>query len=556
MAHTVVGIDVGAQAVKFSLVEAGFRQTRPRGAFAEPVLAGEQSLAERQGEALRRGLEQLPQESTLVFTMPGELLTMRVLDLPFSDPRKIDQVVGYELEGQIVHALADVIYDHQIIRAPSPEGTSVLVVAARIDDVGNLLAELAAHGLDPRALYPAPLIYEALFGEPGRDGRSEEGTIPSCRVVVDIGHLRTNICILQDEQAVLGRTVLRGGAQLTAAIATVLGCDEDTAEEIKKSRAAIGANATPEAIRLDGILRDALAPLLRDVRQTLASVRARVRTPIQSILLTGGTAALAGLDEYLASELELPVSLWDGIAGPGSAAASGAAGPLGSLGGLGSVDGPTSVDTDAVDIDVRDGQAEPDSRFALASAAAWAGAGGARRIDLRRGPFVYKASLSIIRQKAVHLGALAAAVVLAVTMDAAMALGRLRQEHEQLSAQLRAQTQELFGTPKDDGRQVVTMLTRNFKEEMAPIPKATAYDILGEISRKVPSNDEMKLDILELDIKPKKVFIRGTLDSFKAVDDLQAKLKAIDCFEEISKGLINEVSGGAKSFTLTIATKC
>jgi Tfp pilus assembly PilM family ATPase len=548
MAHTVVGIDVGAQAVKFSLVEAGFRQTRPRGAFAEPVLEGEGTLAERQGEALRRGLEQLPQESTLVFTMPGELLTMRVLDLPFSDPRKIDQVVGYELEGQIVHALSDVIYDHQVIRAAGPEGTSVLVVAARIDDVGNLLGELGTYGLDPRALYPAPLIYEALFGEPGRDGRTEEGTVASCRVVLDIGHLRTNICVLQDEQAVLGRTVLRGGAGLTAAIATALNCDEGIAEEIKKSRAAIGANSTPEAIRLDGILRDALAPLLRDVRQTLASVRARVRTPIQSILLTGGTAALAGLDEYLAAELELPVSLWDGVAGPGGAGA------------LGSVDGPgTDMAPLGQPVDVDgfvDRGGDPDSRFALASAAAWAGAGGARRIDLRRGPFVYKASLSIIRQKAVHLGALAAAVVLAVTIDATMALGRLRQEHEQLSAQLRAQTQELFGAPKDEGRQVVTMLTRNFKEEMAPIPKATAYDLLGEISRKIPSTDDMKLDILELDIKPKKVFIRGTLGSAKAVDDLQAKLKTIDCFEEITKGPINEVSGGAKSFTLTIGTKC
>ena len=105
---------------------------------------------------MRRGIEQLPQESTLLFTMPGELLTMRVLDLPFSDPRKIDQVVGYELEGQIVHALSDVVYDHQVIRAAGAEGTAVLVVAARIDDVGNLLGELATHGVDPRALYPAP----------------------------------------------------------------------------------------------------------------------------------------------------------------------------------------------------------------------------------------------------------------------------------------------------------------------------------------------------------------------------------------------------------------
>ena len=52
------------------------------------------------------------------------------------------------------------------------------------------------------------------------------------------------------------------------------------------------------------------------------------------------------------------------------------------------------------------------------------------------------------------------------------------------------------------------------------------------------------------------MFIRGTVDSAAAVDELQEKLNDIECFEEITKGPINEVSGGAKSFTLTIASKC
>ena len=66
---------------------------------------------------------------------------------------------------------------------------------------------------------------------------------------------------------------------------------------------------------------------------------------------------------------------------------------------------------------------------------------------------------------------------------------------------------------------MATLLKRSFKDEMAPVPKATAYDLLGKISRKAPPNDDIKLDILELDIRPKKVFIRGTVGSAAAVDD-------------------------------------
>ena len=99
-------------------------------------------------------------------------------------------------------------------------------------------------------------------------------------------------------------------------------------------------------------------------------------------------------------------------------------------------------------------------------------------------------------------------------------------------------------------------MRRGFREEMAPLPKATAFDLLDQISRKVPAADRVKLDVGELDIRPKKTFIKGTVDTAAAVDEMAAKLKEIDCFEEVTKGAITEVSGGAKQFTLTIGSKC
>jgi general secretion pathway protein L len=449
-----------------------------------------------------------------------------VLDLPFSDPRKIDQVVGYELEGQIVNPLTDMVFDHKVLATPGPEGTAVMAVAARIEDLGALLADLGAYGLDPRAVYPAPLVYETLLQ--GDDAR--EGTLPACRLVIDLGHLRTNLCVLQGNESVFARTILRGGSALTTAIAQAYGCEENVAEELKRSfgMGAARPAGTTTGEPMSAVLGQALAPLLRDLRQTLASVRARVRNPVESVLLTGGSARLLGLPEFLGEQLGIPVSVWDG----------------------------------GMSAEVPRVEEEPtlptgrDTRFALASAVAWAGVRGSKQLDLRRGPFTYKASLSILRQKALHLGALAAAVLLCVTIDATMALARLRGERDQLQARLKSQTQELFGEPRMDARGVSNLLRRSFKDEMAPIPKATAYDLLGEISRRVPGSDKIKLDITELDIRPKKVSIRGTVETGAAVDELQQSLDQSECFDEIVKGFINEVSGGVKSFTLTIASKC
>src|SRR5207237_4751400 len=155
----------------------GFRANVFRGAFEEPVAEGPTPLAERQVEALREGLGRVSSDAILYVAMPGEQLSMRVLDLPFADPRKIDQVIGFELEGQIVHALEEVVFDYVTVR--SNEGSSsVLAVAARQSDVAAQLETLKAGGVDPRALYAAPVAYHALtIDDPRTD--AESGKVPA-----------------------------------------------------------------------------------------------------------------------------------------------------------------------------------------------------------------------------------------------------------------------------------------------------------------------------------------------------------------------------------------
>src|SRR6185436_12209564 len=270
--------------------------------------AGEAPLTERQGEALQIGLARLPAEAIPYMALPGEMLAVRALDLPFSDARKIEQVVGYELEGQIVHALQDVVYDHVVCKARGGEGSTVLAAAARVDEVGDLLAGLNVRGVEPRSLFVAPVVYQALFSGDKTPGPGE----PACRLLLDIGHRRTNVCFLLHGETVYARTLLRGGEGLTAAVAAAFQCSPDRAERAKREEGVVGsANRRPQGPipqRMDEVLRETLAPLLREIRQTIASFRAREKATIEGVLLTGGTGALVGLDEYLAEELALPVA--------------------------------------------------------------------------------------------------------------------------------------------------------------------------------------------------------------------------------------------------------
>lgn len=534
MAHTVCGIDLGAYSVKLVFLEAGFRATTLRGVMEVPVAAGEAPLVERQLAAARDGLSRMTGEVTPYLAVGGDLLSVRVLDLPFSDARKIDQVVGYELEGQIVSSIEDVVFDHLVV-GQRPEGTTILAAAARREDLAALVAATEAQGIHPRALFAAPVIYRTLF--PATPTSPDAAAVP-CQVVLDFGHQRTNVCVIRGSDAVNARTIRRGGAHLTAAIAQAFGVEHERAEQAKREEAFLvspgRAATTPVLAKLDAVLREALAPTVRELRQTLASFGATGKIEVEALLVVGGGGRLAGLLPFLEAELGIPARH------PPVRAA------LESGGGRNAEHEAASEESAVPESDAH----------ALAAAIAIAAARGSREIDFRRGSFAYRANFSILRQKAGHLAVLGAALLFSVGIDVGAKLSNLGAERKALDKELKTATQELFGQPRQDAEAVTELLRRGFREELAPLPKATAFDLLDQISRKVPPADKVKIDVAELEIRPKKTFIKGTADTGTAVDDIATKLKEIDCFEDVTKGAVTEVSGGGKQFTLNIASKC
>jgi Tfp pilus assembly PilM family ATPase len=543
MSHIVCGVDLGTYSVKLAFVDVGFRTNALRGLAEVPVAAGETPLLERQLDAVREGLAQVAGEVTPYLAISGDQLSVRVLQLPFSDPRKIDQVVGYELEGQIVNAIEDVVFDHLVV-SQRPEGATVLAAAAKRDDIAAFIAAAEAHNIHPRALFAAPVVYRTLFAssppEPELEGEGEAEPGPkTCQAVLDFGHQRTNICIVRNGQAIYARTIRRGSAQLTDAIAKAFNADLERADQAKREDAFLvspGRPATsPLASKLDAVLRETLAPTIRELRQTLASVSAGTQMEVKSLLVVGGGGRLGGLLAFLEAELGIPAHFL-----AAQAALSANATPAAEAGGLGAEEA-----------------APPESdAHALAAAIVLAASGGAREIDFRRGPFVYRASFSVLRQKAFHLAALGVALLLFGFIDVGAKLSNLKDERRLLDKELKTATTEVFGQPREDAEAIAQLLRRGYREELAPTPKATAFDLLDAISRKVPPSDKVKLDVMELDIRPKKTFMKGTTDSGSAVDEIATKLKEIDCFDDVNKGAITEVSGGEKQFTLTINTRC
>ena len=165
----------------------------PRGGLSHPHAArpdgdggpaGEAPLLQRQMDAVREGLAQVSGEVTPYLAVPGDQLSLRVLELPFSDSRKIDQVVGYELEGQIVHAIEDVVFDHLVV-GQRPEGATVMAAAARREDLAR-----ARRGGRGAWHPPARAVRRAADLSDAAAARRRGGTARRrpCQAVLDFGH--------------------------------------------------------------------------------------------------------------------------------------------------------------------------------------------------------------------------------------------------------------------------------------------------------------------------------------------------------------------------------
>ena len=164
MAQRILGLDLGASAVKAVLVESTFRGwTVLRSARAPLGEASGAGGAPGRHAAAIRALLEAPGWSydVAVVAFPGTAGSTSVVTLPFTDARRIEQTVGFEVEGQIPFELADVSWDWQPIGVRDGK-TELLVAVVRKDELAALLASLAEAGVDPRGIVPPGPAYASL----------------------------------------------------------------------------------------------------------------------------------------------------------------------------------------------------------------------------------------------------------------------------------------------------------------------------------------------------------------------------------------------------------
>src|SRR5512146_595690 len=137
MAQRILGLDIGATAVRAAVVESTHHGPLVTATAREEIAAavdGGPPLRERQLAAVRALLAAGPLafDSAMV-ALPGSSAT-HVITLPFTDTRRIEQTIGVEVEAQIPFDLAEVAWDWQPLHVRE-QSTEILVAVVKKDEL-------------------------------------------------------------------------------------------------------------------------------------------------------------------------------------------------------------------------------------------------------------------------------------------------------------------------------------------------------------------------------------------------------------------------------------
>lgn len=549
MATRVFAVDLGAWSVKLAIASPGIRGATLIAVHERLVPPGDESDEVRSRGVLAGMIEELRlQHETGYIGVYGDQVFAQVLEFGFKSLRRadLDKAVGGELEGVVPVDLEDMVYTFEALPTPAPaatpeptrgrvaapvEGMRVLTYAMRRDRAEDLIELGKECGFDPRGVLACggPAV-QLVKHTPSLARARDEGAV----AVIDIGHERTDVVVVAHGRAIFSRSIARAGKQVTAAIAQNWKLSPSEAERAKHSDGFIGSQAEPPTNdqwkRIHEVLSAELNPFARDLRQTLNACRAKTGFTVSAALLVGGGSRLRGMASFLSEQLGIPS--WK----PSRDDIIAIAGPR-----LGESAATLPIDSAAMTVGM-----------------AYDAAGGRPMFDLRSGALAVKMDLSFLRAKAVPLGAAALFIAAFAAGSAYANLYNLRKAEATLTTALATEREEIaqFKGKNMSAEDIIdTVIGPGGGPRVSPLPKASAYDILIDISSKVPPKEKIALDVDKVDITDQKVEITGTVKTPEEVDALVTALKDIKCFKEITRGPLDN-EGELKKFKLTITSAC
>ena len=239
MARTRIGVDVGSTAVRVAEVAAGDIPVVVRAAQVPlppgVVEAGEVRQPEAVAEALRELWSKSGVKSKQVHLGVGnQRVVVREVALPWLPEKELRDTLGFQVQEFIPMPAEEAVLDFDPLGEMDQGGrrmVRILLVAAHKPMVNALVEAALAAKLDPQGVDLSPFAVTRAVGT-GDSGLDLDSS--GDEAIVDIGAQVTSICVHDRGVTRFVRMLPSGGRDITLAIASGLGVDDEVAERLKR----------------------------------------------------------------------------------------------------------------------------------------------------------------------------------------------------------------------------------------------------------------------------------------------------------------------------------
>ena len=233
-----------------------------------------------------------------VLSVSGRDSIVKRVPLPRVTPKELADAILLEAEHHIPFAIDEVFLDYQVV-GETVHTMSVVLVATKKVKVLEYIAVVEDAGLEASVVdldaFALQNQYEMNNPEDGNEAVA----------LIDIGAAVMKTNVVHGGVSIFARDVPFGGNNYTDAIAQRLGIPAGKAEAAKQGRE-VGVNWDDLVPALEAVSRD----LSLEVQRTFDYFASTAETErIGKIVLSGGCAKLAGIQDFLASSWGVPVEL-------------------------------------------------------------------------------------------------------------------------------------------------------------------------------------------------------------------------------------------------------
>jgi type IV pilus assembly protein PilM len=258
-----------------------------------------------------------------VLSLPNFSAFSSVISLPKMKKKELDQAVFWEAKKFIPLPLEEmVLYSIPIEDTQKEEIKKTENNEKQVEDNGDFMKVLVV-----AATKKAVNKYMSICQQAGLEVvnlETEAFALERCLVgddmdsimIVDIGAISTDIMIIEDKIPVLNRSVDVGGNSITEHIQKSLNLDSKRSEQFKRD-IGFGENSIHG---ISKIIEDSIETVINEIKYCFdLHIKNNSGRQVEKIVLTGGSAFLAKLDDYLANLLNINVVIgdpWDRVIYP------------------------------------------------------------------------------------------------------------------------------------------------------------------------------------------------------------------------------------------------